>query len=277
MTAGQIIAAERLAVFALVAAVVGSFLNVCIYRIPLGKSVVHPRSSCPACGHTIRAWHNVPVASWVLLRGRCADCHAPISARYPFVELANTGLWLWAWFRFGPSAGTLLLAPFLSAMLALFFTDWDHQLLPDRITLPAAALGLATAWWNPRLDPVSAMLFERWPAGRIGASVAGALLGYGLFYVIWLAWKILFKRDSMGGGDLKLMLAVGAFLGVPGVLLTILFGSVVGTLVSIPFLLAGRWNLKRELPFGCFLTPAAVFAALYGREALIWYLETLFP
>ncbi len=267
------LAVERVVVFGLVAAVVGSFLNVVIYRVPLGKSVVAPRSSCPCCGHAIRAWHNVPILSWIVLRGRCADCGARISARYPCVEFLNVLLWLALWGRFGLGAAALVLAPFLSALLALWFTDWDHQLLPDRITLPLAALGLLTAWWNPRLDRATTLPLPTMPGGRIGAAVLGAALGYGLFFGVWALWKVLFKRDAMGGGDFKLMLAVGAFLGVPGVLLTVFLGSLVGALVSLPFLLSGGWSMKRELPFGCFLTPAAAVAALWGHELLRWYLQ----
>ncbi len=273
MNVEAVLAAERVVVFGLVAAVVGSFLNVVIYRVPLGKSVVAPRSSCPGCGHAIRAWHNVPVLSWLFLRGRCADCGVRIPVRYPFVELANVVLWLGLWLRFGLGPAALILAPFLSALLALWFTDWDHQLLPDRITLPLAALGLLTAWWNPRLDRATTLPLPTVPGGRIGAAVLGALVGYGLFFGVWALWKVLFKRDAMGGGDFKLMLAVGAFLGVPGVLLTVFLGSLVGALVSLPFLLSGGWSMKRELPFGCFLTPAAAVAALWGHELLRWYLQ----
>lgn len=256
----------------LAGAIVGSFLNVCIYRLPLGRSVVSPPSSCPACGARIRPWHNVPILGWLWLRGKCANCRAAIPVRYPAVEAANAALWLLAWYRFGPGPQALLLMPFLSALLALFFTDWDHKLLPNAITWPLAALGLAVAPWNARLDLAPFRLGAGTAGSRVAAAAVGAALGYGVFAALALAWKVLRKKEGMGGGDLKLMLGVGAFTGMGGVLLTVFLGSIVGTLISLPLLLRRRMTMGGELPFGCFLTPAAAIAALYGNEILRWYL-----
>ncbi len=275
MTQLDLLRAEAPLLAGLVGLVVGSFLNVCIYRVPLGRSVVHPRSACPACGAPIAAWQNVPVVSWLLLRGKCARCRAPISIRYPFVEALNAALWVAAILRFGPAPQALLLLPLLSALLVLFFTDWDHQLLPDRITLPLAAAGLLVSPWNARLDLGPGLIGSGTLAGRAAASLAGAALGYGLFFAIAKGWELLLKREAMGGGDLKLMLGVGAFLGMHGVVITVFLGSIVGSLIALPFLLRGRWTMRRELPFGCFLTPAAGFAAFYGNEAIRWYLGLL--
>lgn len=277
MTPSQLLRLEGLAFLVLAGAVVGSFLNVCIHRVPLGLSVVRPRSACPRCGAPIRARHNIPVVSWFWLRGRCADCRARISFRYPLVEAGNALLWLLLGLRFGLNLRTAVLLPFVSALLALFFTDWDHQLLPDRITLPLASLGLLVSPWNPRLDLGPGFLGAGSVPGRIVASVAGALFGFGAFFVLAAGWKLIFKRDAMGGGDLKLMLGVGAFLGLGGVLITTFLGSLAGALLSLPFLLRGQWTMRRELPFGCFLAPAAVFAAFFGVEALRWYLGLLTP
>lgn len=273
--AGEALRAEAPLLAALFGLIVGSFLNVCIYRVPLGRSIVHPRSACPACGAAIAAWQNIPVVSWLLLRGRCAACRARISPRYPFVESLNAALWVAALLRFGPSVQALLLLPLLSALIVLFFTDWDHQLLPDRITLPLAAVGLAVSPFNARLDFGPGLIGSGTPAGRIAAALAGAAVGFGLFYAIAKSWELLFKRDAMGGGDLKLMLGVGAFLGVGGVGVTVFLGSITGTLISLPFLLRGSWTLRRELPFGCFLTPAAAVAAFCGVELIRWYLGLL--
>ncbi len=276
MTPTQLMRAEGFVLLALAGVVVGSFLNVCIHRLPLGLSVVRPRSFCPRCHAAIRARHNIPVVSWLLLRGRCVDCRAPIAPRYPLVEAGNAALWVLLALRFGLAPACFLLAPFVSALLVLFFTDWDHRLLPDRVTLPLAALGLLVSPWNPRLDLAPGLLGAGTLSGRALASAAGAGIGFGAFFVLATGWRLLFKREAMGGGDLKLMLAVGAFLGVGGVLVTTFLGSLAGALLSLPFLLRGRWNLRRELPFGCFLAPAAVFAAFFGPEALRWYLGLLY-
>lgn len=272
MTPAGLVQAEALFLIGVVGLLVGSFLNVVIYRVPLRRSIVHPRSACPACGTPIAWYHNVPIASWLLLRGRCATCRAPISARYPVVEAANAALWLAATARYGVTAEALVLFPFLSAMLALFFTDWDHKLLPDRITLPLLALGLATSPWNGRLD-IFALAdgpLALWP--RTAAALAGAVAGFGALFLVGWLWQLLFRREALGGGDLKLMAAVGAYLGVPGVVATVFGGSLVGTAIALPFLLGGRWTMTRELPFGCFLTPAAALFALFGEPLVRGYL-----
>jgi leader peptidase (prepilin peptidase)/N-methyltransferase len=256
---------------------VGSFLNVCVYRVPRGLSIVRPRSFCPRCHAPVRARHNIPVLSWLWLRGRCADCGGPISPRYPLVEAATAAVWALAGVRFGLTIELLIFLPFFSALIVLFFTDWDERLLPDRVTLPLAILGLALSPWNPRLDCAPGFLGSGDALGRLASSTLGAALGFGVFLALALGWKLLFRREAMGGGDLKLMLGVGAFLGMSGVLVTTFLGSFAGSLLSLPFLLRGRWNLRRELPFGCFLAPAAAFAAFFGVEVLRWYMGLLLP
>jgi leader peptidase (prepilin peptidase)/N-methyltransferase len=254
---------------------VGSFLNVVIHRVPRGESVVRPPSSCPSCGQRIAWYHNVPLVSWVWLRGRCAACGDRISTRYPLVEALNAGAWLLVAWRFEAGVLGVVLMLYVSAMLALFFTDWDHQLLPDRITLPLFALGLLASPFNALLDLAPAALGSGSVWGRLGSSLAGALLGYGLFALLVLTWRVFFRREAMGGGDLKMMLGVGAFTGIAGVAVTVFLASLMGTLAALPFLLSGRWEMKRELPFGCFLAPAAAFAALWGRDLVVWYLRLL--
>jgi len=275
VTPAEVLRVEWFAGLAVVGAVVGSFLNVCIWRLPRGESVVRPRSRCPRCGTPIRARHNVPVLSWFWLRGRCAACGAPISPRYPLVEALNAGLWVLVGWRFGPGFPALVLLPFVSAMVVLFFTDLDHMILPDRVTLPLAVLGLAVSPWNSRLDLGPGLLGSGTAPGRVLAALLGAAAGWGLFFGLVLAWRVLFDREAMGGGDLKMMLGVGSFLGVGGVVVTVFLASVAGTLLAAPFLLSARWRGTRELPFGCFLAPAAAVAALWGREALAWYLRLL--
>ena len=271
---GMFSAVAGIALFVL-GAVFGSFLNVCIHRMPRGESPIFPASCCPRCGAPIRWWQNVPILSWLVLRGRCASCRGAISPRYPFVETLNALLWLSLWLKFGPSAETLVFLPFLSGLVVLFFTDLDEQLLPDRVTYPLAAAGLALAAWNGRLDLAPGPLGDGTVTGRLLSAAAGAALGAGVFVVLMVAWKALFVREAMGWGDPKLMLGIGAFTGLPGVVLTILLASLAGTLVNLPLLLAGRRRMTSEVPFGCYLAPVALFVVFFGNEMARWYLSLL--
>lgn len=245
--------------------VLGSFLNVCIHRLPLGESIVSPRSKCPTCGHTIPWYLNLPVLSWLALRGRCAWCRAPISWRYPFVEafsaLAVVGLYV----GYGLTPSWAIASVFALAMIVLFFTDFDHQLLPDPVTLPGALAGVVLAWFNPFLGSGGAR--------RLLLSAAGALLGAGVLWTIGTLYSRLRGMEAMGGGDIKMMAMVGAFSGPTGVLVTLLAGSVAGAVFGILMIpLRGR-SLRDTLPFGCFLAPAAFVALLWGRPLLTTYLR----
>lgn len=249
--------------------VLGSFLNVCIHRLPLGQSIVHPRSRCPRCRTEIRWYHNVPVLSWLLLRGRCAACGEPISARYPLVESLSGILLLALWLGYGAGAAFAVAGPFALAMLVLFFTDYDHQLLPDAVTLTGTAAGLAVAWFNPFLGEPG--------LGRVWASVFGAALGSGLLWLFGAVYGKLRGVEAMGMGDVKMMAMVGAFAGPAGVLLTIFGGSLVGAAVGVALVpLRGR-SMQDALPFGCFLAPVALAALLYGRRIADAYLSVVVP
>ena len=253
----------------LVGLIVGSFLNVCIHRLPLGLSVVHPRSRCPGCGKGIRWYQNVPLVSWILLRGRCAACRQRISVRYPAVEALAGLLVLGAWRLYGPTLAFPIVAGFALAMLVLFFTDYDHQLLPDAITLTGTIVGLALAWFNPFLYG------EGWRA--VWSALAGAGVGSGLLWGFGAVYRKVRGVDAMGLGDVKMMAMVGAFTGPAGVLLTIFGGSLVGALVGLAMVpLKGR-SLQDTLPFGCFLAPAALFALVYGRRVAEFYLGIVIP
>ena len=249
--------------------VLGSFLNVCIHRLPLGESVVRPRSRCPRCKNTIRWYQNVPVVSWILLRGRCASCSAAISWRYPFVEALSGTVVLGGWWAFGPTPAFPIATLFALAMVALFFTDFDHQLLPDTITLSGLMAGLAFAWFNPFLEG------SGW--ARVWSSAAGAALGSGLLWGFGALYSRLRGVDAMGMGDVKMMAMVGAFTGPFGVLFTIFAASIVGALVGIALIPLRNRSLQDTLPFGCFLAPAALGALLYGRQAVAAYLSVLMP
>jgi len=238
---------------AVLGAVVGSFLNVVIWRLPRGESVVRPGSRCTACGAAVR-WHdNVPIVSYLLLRGRCRACGAGFSAEYPVVEAANAGLYaLLAW-RFGPVAALPVYMVLTSALLAAAVIDLHHRILPDRITLPGIALGLIA----------SATLL---PATVVDA-LAGAALGGGLYFLIAVA-----SRGGMGGGDIKLIAMIGAFLGWQAVLLTTFLATVVGGLVGVVLMFAFRKGRKYAVPFGPFLAAAAIVCVLWGQPIIAWYL-----
>lgn len=252
---------------ALFGLVLGSFLNVCIHRLPLGESVVHPRSRCPKCRAEIRWYQNVPVVSWLALHGRCASCGAPISWRYPAVEALSGATVVGLWLLLGPTASFLVASPFALMLIVLFFTDWDHQILPDAVTLPGFGVGLAISWFNPFLAG------EGW--GRVWAAASGAALGAGILWGIGAAYKRWRGVEAMGLGDVKMMAMVGAFAGIPGVLFTLFAGSIAGAVVGIAMIPLRGGSLKDALPFGCFLAPAAMAALLWSRTAVEAYLSLL--
>jgi leader peptidase (prepilin peptidase)/N-methyltransferase len=237
---------------------VGSFLNVCIYRVPLGKSVVHPGSACPRCRGAV-AWHdNIPLLSYLWLRGRCRHCATSISPRYPLVEAVNGALWGGIVLRFGLVPAALLFAGFASAILVLVLIDLEHQLLPNVITLPGVAIGLGGSFLNPLVTPAEAF--------------AGAALGYGLPWAIGRTYKLLRGRDGIGMGDFKMLAMVGSFFGWQGVLFTLGMGSILGTLIGVPWALATARGLKIPLPFGTFLGVAAVSDLFGARSFVVHYL-----
>ena len=232
--------------------VIGSFLNVCIWRIPRGESLVTPSSHCPSCGRSISIYDNIPIVSFIGLRGRCRHCRLPISVRYPVVELINgVGYALLIW-RYGSQWHTLVYALLFSALVVITFIDIDHQIIPDRITLPGMVLGLMAAAWVL-------------PHGFWDAS-AGLLLGGGLFYLI-----AILSRGGMGGGDIKMIAMVGAFLGWKAVLLTIFLGALTGSLMGLFLILFHGKNRKTPVPFGPFLSLGGWVSIFFGQEIIQWY------
>jgi leader peptidase (prepilin peptidase)/N-methyltransferase len=230
--------------------VVGSFLNVLVHRLPRGESVAFPGSHCPACGAAIRAYDNVPVVSWLLLRGRCRACRAPISARYPAIELANAALWVAAYWR-APSWGDFATGAFLcSSCIALLVIDAQFRILPDRITLTGTVVGIALSFFSRMRTPVSA--------------VAGAALGAGGLFLLAYLWEKLRHVEAMGMGDVRMLGMIGALLGAPGVVVTILLASVSGSLVGLALVIARRGSLQTALPFGVFLALGAIAAFFWG-------------
>jgi leader peptidase (prepilin peptidase)/N-methyltransferase len=241
----------------LIGVCIGSFLNVVIYRLPRGMDVSRPRSRCPSCGSLIAWYRNVPVVSWLLLRGRCGDCGAPISARYPLVEAAVGLIFGAALYRWGVSWSALSSAVFGAGMLTLALIDYDFKILPNVITLPGIAVGFALSLVDPRISWID--------------SAIGILVGGGLLYAVAWAYLKLRGQQGMGMGDVKMIGTIGAFVGWQGVLLTIFLGSLIGSLVGLTLMkLKGReWD--HALPFGTFLALAAVIVDWGGPELLAWY------
>ena len=231
---------------------IGSFLNVCIWRIPREESIVFPSSHCPSCNHSISAYDNLPVLSFLWLRGRCRHCRTLIPWRYPVVELANGVGYVALFFRYGLEWETLVYAVLFSALLVITLIDLDHQIIPDRITLPGMVLGLTAA---------ATIL----PTGFI-SGLAGLLLGGGLFYLI-----AVLSRGGMGGGDIKMIAMVGAFLGWKAVLFTTFAGALSGSVVGVFLLLFWGKNRKTQVPFGPFLSLGAVIFLFQGQEIIKWY------
>jgi leader peptidase (prepilin peptidase)/N-methyltransferase len=249
--------------------VLGSFLNVCIHRLPLEQSIVSPGSRCPSCGTAIRWYQNVPVLSWLALRGKCASCSSPISVRYPAIEALSGLVVLLCWRYYGPSPAFAVSAPYILAMIVLFFTDWDHRILPNAVTLPGAVAGLAVAWFNPFLgDP-------GWT--RVWMAASGAALGSGALWAVGALYSRLRGVEAMGMGDVKMMALVGAFAGPAGVVFTIFGGSIAGAVIGLVLIRLRGGSMRDKLPFGCFLAPAAVAGLLVGRQALAAYLDLFAP
>ncbi len=242
-------------------AVVGSFLNVCIYRIPKKISIITPFSHCPSCGKPVKFYDNIPIISYILLRGRCRSCRVNIPIRYLLVESLNAVLYIIALERFGPSASLLVYFVFLSSLIVISFIDLEYQIIPDRITLPGIPIALILGS-TVLPDPF-------WRFSQLGfkASIIGFLLGGGIFYLI-----ALLSKGGMGGGDIKLMAMIGGLLGWKGVFATTFFGSLSGSLVGIFLMIFKGKGRKTKIPFGPFLAFGAIISLFWGQEILMWYL-----
>jgi leader peptidase (prepilin peptidase)/N-methyltransferase len=259
--------------------VVGSFLNVCIRRIPAGVSIVHPRSRCPACQAPIRALDNIPVLSYLLLRGKCRACGARISPVYPAVELLTGLLFSACYLKFGLTLAGAKWAIFSALMVVLIFTDILERLLPDAVNFAGFGFALGVSLFLPVDDGTALWLANKMfefpppaPALSLVDALLGAALGSGLLWIVAEGYFRLRGREGMGLGDVKMMLMVGAFLGVKRTLMTILAGSVAGTVIGLLLIGVFRKGGDYELPFGTFLGGAAVLVVLFGTPLLEWYL-----
>ncbi len=245
--------------------VVGSFLNVVVHRLPRGQSLVRPRSRCPWCGAPIRARDNLPLLSFVLLRGRCRHCTGPISWRYPLMELVTAGLFVACVERFGASLAALGGAVLCAMLLASAAIDIEHYLLPDALTLPGIAVGIVFRAAFSRPDWLDGLL----------TGFAGALVGGGLLFLVAETWLWLRGEEGMGLGDAKLLAMVGAFLGWPGVAITFVAACVLGATTGVALVAARRAGRKTRLPFGLFLGLGAMVALFAGPAILERYLALL--
>ena len=246
---------------ALLGLIVGSYLNVVIHRLPRGVSTVLPRSRCPACGAAIRARDNLPVLSWLLLGGRCRDCKAPIAGRYPLIEATTSALFVASFLRFGATPAALAAALLCCLLIALAAIDVEHYILPDRLTLPGIALGVAVQPWVGWAGSIGLP----GAAGRLLGGLAGALVGGGLLLALYGAWWLLRREEGMGLGDVKMLAMIGAFLGWQGVLVTVFAASLAGAATGLTLIALGRSGLKTKLPFGAFLALGGLLALFAGR------------
>ena len=241
-------------VAALLGLMVGSFLNVCIVRLPANQSVVRPRSRCPRCEKPIAWYDNIPVLSWLLLRGKCRGCALPISPMYPAVELLTGLIWaLMAW-RHPLELEALRGALFFTLLLGITLTDVREYIIPDEFTWGGLAIGL--------LFSLAGGLTTLLPA------LIGAITGFGILWLIGVVGHLVLKEEAMGGGDVKMMAMVGAFVGWQGVLLTIFLGALLGTIIFLPLSLLGR---RKLVPFGVFLSLGAAVTWLAGSAIIAWY------
>ncbi len=276
------------AVAGLVGLAIGSFMNVVIHRLPLmlerqwraqaaeldGRSVsaeggpynlVVPRSSCPACEAQIRGIHNVPVVSWLALGGRCAACHAPISIRYPLVELATALAFAAVAWHFGFGLSALLAMAFTAYLVALTGIDIDRQLLPDILTIPLLWIGLLASLWHVDGQPA--------PPAALRDAVIGAIAGYAFLWLVFQLFKLATGKEGMGYGDFKLFAAIGAWLGWQMLPLVLLLAAAVGAVVGVAMLAASRLGRGVPIPFGPYLAGAAWIAMLWGPDIVAGYLE----
>ncbi len=240
---------------------IGSFLNVCIFRLPISKSVVRPRSMCPKCGYMIRSYDNIPVLSYLMLGGKCRQCREAISFRYPMVEIISGLFAVAAVYKFGLTPEAIVYYVFIACLLVITFIDIDHRIIPDMITLPGIPIFFLASFALPDMTYIDSLL--------------GLLSGGGSLYLVAWTYQALAKKEGMGGGDIKLLAMMGVLIGWKGVLFTIFVSSLVGTLIGLAVMLYTRANMKLAVPFGPFLAVGAVSYIFFGNEIIAWYFNLL--
>jgi len=244
-------------------ACIGSFLNVCISRIPASESIIRPPSRCPACLYPIRFYDNIPVLSYLWLHGKCRHCGQSIPLRYPLVEILTGVMAALVIVYFGLTLNALIYFALICALIIIIYIDLDHQIIPDIISLPGILIGFLASF---PLDPLTCL-----------DSIYGILLGGGLLFMIACGYYLITRKEGMGGGDIKLLAMIGAFLGWQGVFFTIFVASVTGTLVGCLLMLFARKDLKFALPFGPFLSIGAIAYLFLGPQLIAWYFYGIYP
>ena len=243
--------------FTIAGAAVGSFLNVLICRIPEGKSIVYPSSHCPKCTHSIRFYDNIPLISYLVLRGKCRDCHEKISLRYPLVEALTALMSFLLFWKFGLSMKYLFSFIFTAALIVITFIDLDLQIIPDVITLPGIPLFFLAAVFFMDVKVMEALL--------------GLLIGGGCLFAIAFVYELITKREGMGGGDIKLLAMMGAFLGWKSLFFILFVSSLLGAVVGISTMIAKGKDMKYAVPFGPFLSAAAVAYLFVGVDVMEYF------
>ena len=239
-------------------AVLGSFLNVCIYRLPKKESIISPPSHCPHCGEPIRYYDNIPIASYLLLRGRCRYCKAHISFRYPVVEGLSGLLSLALFIKYGLTLQSLLLLLFSAALIIITFIDLDYQIIPDTISIPGIFFGIGASLFMPRMSWLE--------------SLFGILIGGGFLLLVAEGYKWLTGREGMGGGDVKLLAMVGAWLGWKAIPFILFSSSLIGVLIGGSSGLINKTGLRSKIPFGPFLSLSSILYIFFGPELINWYI-----
>jgi len=237
--------------------VVGSFSNVCIYRIPREESIVFPASHCPNCSTPIKAIDNIPLLSYILLRGRCRQCKEKISIRYPLVELASGIIYILVFMVYGRTMQTLVYLLLSSALLIVALIDLDEQIIPDEISLPGMVIGFVISIFVPYLSYVNALI--------------GIVAGGGIIFLIALAGTVIFKKEAMGGGDVKLAAMIGAFIGWQYIILSLFIGFFIGAVVGVLLILLKIKSREDMIPFGPFIVLGSMVTILWGKNILHWY------
>jgi len=238
---------------------IGSFLNVCIYRLPQELSIVSPRSFCPQCRAPVRGYDNIPLLSYLLLRGKCRSCGAKISWRYPLVEALTGAFAVALYLQFGLTGSFFAFFAFVAALVVITFIDLDHRIIPDVISLPGIGIGFLLSFFLPNPS--------------VTESLIGLLAGGGSLYLVAVGYQALTKREGMGGGDVKLLAMIGAWLGWKAVLFTLFFASLTGTLIGGGAMLIQKQGRHYAIPFGPFLAFAALAYLFFGPQLIDWYLS----
>jgi len=237
---------------------IGSFLNVCIHRLPKEESIVKPGSHCPKCRRPIRYYDNIPVLSYLILGGKCRYCQASISIQYPIVEAITALSSFFLFITFGVSLSFFYYFWFVAALIAITVIDLHYQIIPDVISLPGIVIGLLGSLIIPQIT--------------FWTSLIGMIAGGGSLFLVATVYQWLFKREGMGGGDVKLLAMIGAFLGWKAVILTILLSSFIGSIIGITVMLIKGKDFKYAIPFGPFLALGAVISLFWGENLIRWYL-----